>query len=179
MKTTARRLLAIGLLACASVLIAPVSWAGDSSISLRYAGTLSDKFADTDQDGFKVTLTQAVAKGTFGASTLSITAEFALTDPVELCVDDTLKFDLVFSAAVLTFSDLSQLYGFAAGSASYLCLNQGTGFYTGQVNGIYDGGVGRFETAGGTFTSDFGGRFIDLSIGYGSINGTVLGTVDW
>lgn len=179
MNIGAKWLLAVGILVCTSVLIVPASQAGNSEITLRYAGSLSDAFVDTNEDGFQVTLTQALAKGTLGASMVSITAEFVLTDPVELCTDGTLKFDLVYSAAVLTFSDFSQLYAFAAGSTSYLCLDRATGFYTGQVNGIYDGGVGRFVSASGTFSSDFGGRFIDPSIGYGSINGTVVGTVDW
>lgn len=179
MKESAKKLLAAALLLCAAVFIVPVSWAGSSVLSFGYAGSLSDKFADTDQDGHRVTLTQAIAKGSFGVSAISITAEFTPADPMAYCADGTVKFDLVYSAAVLTMADLNQIYAFAAGPASYLCLDPFTGNYTGQVNGIYDGGSGRFENATGTYSTDFGGRFLDLSIGYGSITGTVDGTLSW
>jgi hypothetical protein len=110
--------------------IAPIA-AADTTISIRYAGTGIDTAVDTDADTFTVSLDQARAKGTFGNSTIAITAEFTPTGSCSAVF--TVEFDLVYSAAVITFPDLSQLFGIARRSEGWLCLNPSTGQYYGQL----------------------------------------------
>jgi hypothetical protein len=162
--------LGLGLLS-----IAP-SAAADTTISIRYAGTGIDTAVDTDEDTFTVSLDQARAKGTFGNSTIAITAEFTPTGE-ECSAKFPVELSLVYSAAVITFPDLSQLFGIAREGDGRLCLNPLTGLYDGEVEGTYEGGTGRFESASGTFTSPFNGQFLDVPVGFRSITGSVEGTV--
>ena len=146
---------------------------------MKYAGTGIDTHFDTNQDGmFYLSLTQATGKGTFGNFTIAITAEFRLslpTDPDD-CADGELDLPLFSSEAVYTFSDQSQTFWIASGG--YLCLDQVTGHYYGQVEGDYVGGTDRFKGATGTATSQFEGQILgDPVVGFRSITGTVEGTV--
>jgi hypothetical protein len=83
------------------VLLAPVSSAGETPISLWYAGS----GWETDVDGFvpdgePVSLTTATQKGTFGDSTLTITTEW-VDDASVSCPDGyPIKKALVYSGAV-------------------------------------------------------------------------------
>lgn len=174
MNVCCRRLIAVFLGLCL-LSIAPFA-AADTTISIRYAGTGIDTAVDTDEDTFTVSVDQARAKGTFGNSTIAITAEFTPTGN-ECSAEYPVEFSLVYSAAVITFPDLSQLFGIAREGDGRLCLNPLTGRYNGEVEGTYEGGAGRFESASGRFSSPFNGQFLDIPVGFRSITGTVEGTV--
>ena len=61
---------------------APV-FAGDGiSVKVKYAGTGYDTTIEMIEDGFPVNLTYARGKGTFGNSTIAITAEFVYDERV-------------------------------------------------------------------------------------------------
>lgn len=161
---------------CIAVLAAPLAGAAEMPLQIKYAGSGFDtKIEGQVPDEQTVTLTLGRAEGSFGASDISITAEFA-----EVGVDSScptgypLKYDLVYSATVLTFKDHSQLYGFSW--SGWLCASAGGG-YVGEVDGVYAGGSGRFADASGEFISKFSGAYLDPSIGFRSIVGTAEGTV--
>jgi len=89
-------MLASSALLCLGVLFAPVSSAGETPISIRYAGS----GWDTHVDGFvpdanNVSLTTGTAKGTFGTSTITITTEFRLENAVTCPQGFPLKYALV------------------------------------------------------------------------------------
>ena len=134
---------------------------------------------DTHVDGFvpdgaNVSLTTGTAKGTFGASTITITTEFRLEDAVTCPAGFPLKYALVYSAAVLTFEDQSQLFGIS--QSGWICATA-AGQYYGEVSGAYVGGTGRFQTATGDFVSKFDGQYLEPNLSFRSIQGTVEGTV--
>lgn len=169
------RIAGVSIVALVALALAPTAIA-DSRISIRYAGVGVDTSVDTNGDNFAISVDQARGKGTFGDSMLAISAEF--TPTLDSCSEKySVKFDLVYSAAVITFPDLSQLFGIASANEGWLCLNPGTGEYYGQVDGIYAGGTGRFASASGSFSSPFSGIFLDPAIGFRSITGSVEGTV--
>ena len=163
-------------LVCVGVLFAPPSIAGEQPMSLRYAGVGYDTKVDgLIPDDQTVTLTTGTASGTLGAAEIAITAEFRMLQDATGCPTGfPVKYALVYSATVLTFKDQSQLFGFS--TLGWLCANAGGG-YVGEVQGIYQGGAGRFASATGDFVSKFNGAYLDPSIGFRSIRGTVEGTV--
>ena len=163
-------------LVCLGVLFAPPISAGEQPMSLRYAGVGYDtKIDGLIPDDQTVTLTTGTAAGTLGAAEIAITAEFRmLQDAADCPAGFPVKYALVYSATVLTFKDQSQLFGFS--TLGWLCANAGGG-YVGEVQGIYEGGAGRFASATGDFVSKFNGAYLDPSIGFRSIRGTVEGTV--
>lgn len=164
-------------------LIVPVGAACGEPISLKYAGTGYDTSVDNFLDGLPVNISLAEAKGSFGAKRVEISAEF---DPINLdglpgCADDyDIAVGLLYSAVVVTFADLSQLFGFS--DQGWLCANPENGHYYGEVYGVYAGGTKRFANATGTWVSAFEGNHLESPFlqpaGIRSITGTVDGTVD-
>jgi len=168
-------LLASSVLLLAGLLVAPMSNAGETAISMRYAGvgwvTHVDGFVT---DGMNVDLTTGAAQGTFGDSDITITTEF-VPNPGLTCPDGyTIKYALVYSSTVLTMRDLSQLFGIA--QDGWACANA-EGRYFGEVTGVYVGGTGRFATATGDFVSKFDGAYLEPNLSFRSIRGTVAGSV--
>jgi hypothetical protein len=176
MKITNRiGLLASATLLCAGLLAAPMSNAGETTISIRYAGvgwvTHVDGFVP---DGMNVDLTTGTGQGTFGNSDITITTEF-VPYPGLSCPDGyTNKYALVYSATVLTMRDQSQLYGIS--QEGWICATA-EGRYFGEVKGVYAGGTGRFATATGEFVSKFDGAYLEPNLSFRSIRGTVAGSV--
>jgi len=167
--------LASSALLCLGVLFAPVSSAGETPISLRYAGSGWDTHVDGFvPDGVNVSLTTGTGKGTFGNFTIAITTEFRLDSSVSCPDGFTVKYALVYSTAILTFQDQSQLFGIAP--IGQICATAG-GQYFGEVSGAYVGGTGRFQRATGDYVSKFDGQFLQPNVGFRSIQGTVEGTV--
>ena len=91
---------------------------------------------------------------------------------------------LVFAYArpVVTFANGDQLWGHV--TEGWACLSQITGYFTGEGEGVYDGGTGRFSNvseATGSFVVSFEGNNItlpDLGVGYGAISGEITGAVE-
>jgi hypothetical protein len=178
MATTNRiALLASSALFCFGMLVSSATIAGEKPISLRYAGTGWDTQAGgVYPDNRPVSLTLGNAQGTFGNSTIAITAEFRDEATVVCPAGYNTKVAVVYSTAVLTFPDQSQLFGFA--QTGWLCGNEATRHYFGEVSGAYVGGTGRFESATGDWVSKFEGAYLEPSLSFRSITGTITGTVD-
>jgi hypothetical protein len=152
---------------------------GATPVYQTYAGTGMDT-----SPGSNVSLSQANGKGTFGNFAIAITADFNGGSSGN-CAEGLTEFGLLSSEHVETFTDQSQLFGIASDGYGdgYLCADlteesSTYGSYYGQVVGIYVGGTGRFENAGGTFTSQFYGQNLG-AIGFRSIAGTTEGMVEW
>lgn len=172
---TVFRVLASSALLCMGVLCAPVSSAGETLISAKYAGS----GWDTHVDGFvpderTVSLTLVTQKGTFGNATLTITTEW-VDDARVPCPDGyPVKVALVYASTVTTFADQSQLFGVS--QSGWICGNPEGGYF-GEVSGAYVGGTGRFEGATGDYVSKFDGAYLEPNLGFRSIRGTVKGSV--
>jgi hypothetical protein len=145
----------------------------------KYAGFGIATAVDTNDDGWRVSLTQANGQGTFGNYTLASTTEFefASVPPAQgECSDGYVELSLVSSKTVQTFADQSQQVANATGGWS--CVNFSNGQYYGEFGGDYVGGTGRFEDATGDFTTKFSGVFLDTDVGFETITGTVEGTLN-
>jgi len=168
-------LFASTVVACLGVLFAPVSNAGEKPISIRYAGSGWDTHVDGFvPDGSNVSLTTGTAQGTFGNSTITITTEWVPAPNVNCPANYPGKFALIYSASVLTFPDMSQLFGIA--QSGWICATS-AGVYYGEVTGAYVGGSGRFESATGDFVSKFDGVYLEPNLNFRSIRGTAEGRV--
>jgi hypothetical protein len=167
--------LASSTLLCLGVLFAPVSSAGETPISIRYAGSGWDTHVDGFvPDGSNVSLTTGTAQGTFGNSTITITTEWVTDQTVTCPAAYPIKYSLVYSASVLTFPEQSQLFGIA--ESGWICATN-EGVYYGEVTGIYVGGTGRFEAATGDYVSKFDGAYLEPNVSFRSIRGTAEGTL--
>jgi hypothetical protein len=186
MKTCARIL----LLAFCAFLIAPAQ-AGEKSLKMEYAGTvhsMADMLVPTDA----VIISEADAKGSFGAMQLKVVSKFtpfvAIPDPEAKCDPPKIPMVMEYARSVTTYKDYSQMLVFW--DTGWICATPGlTGevYYVGRVEGRIVAGTGRFEGATGEVVSDFDGY--DLSGPFvfegppfptlGSWNGTVAGTVDF
>lgn len=168
-------------LAILVLLFATASVAWGAQVNLRYVGTGWDTTVDNFADGYPITISTVDAKGSLGASRLEIRAEWAPFDIAEIdCETGELEFGLVFSASVATFENQSQLFAYS--NVGWMCVEESTGHYYGQVFGIYSGGAGKFVGATGDWQSDFDGFFLEppgplAIIGFRSITGTVKGNV--
>ena len=154
-----------------------VSEADGKPVHLTYAGSGINTAVDTNSDGLPVSLSQANGKGAFGQFAIAITTEFALSSG-ECTSSDELYLSLLSSEDVLTFSDQSQLFGISGDGDGFICLDPTTGYYHGQVKGDYVGGTGRFQGATGKFTSEFDGQYLRTDVGFRSIAGTAVATLD-
>lgn len=170
----ARHPLALAALVTAGMLVAPLATANEQSFTYWYTGSGFDTATDTypvgEPDGFPVSVTTAVGKGS-GVALVAITAEFApdLLGSVTCPEGYTLPFVLVYSSNVATFSDRSQTTGFA--NDGWLCMTDDRISWVGHVEGFVTGGTGRFEGATGTFKSTFDGMNIDPFFGFRTIRG--------
>ena len=60
-------------------------------------------------------------------------------------------------------------------------MSQITGYGTGEAEGVFDGGTGRFSDATGSFIVSFSGNNItlpDLGVGFGAIQGEIKGRIE-
>ncbi|MGD9388099.1 MAG: hypothetical protein PVI87_07710 [Gammaproteobacteria bacterium] len=147
-------------------------------LKISYWGAGIETAVDSNQDGLLLSLSMTEAKGSFGASSAYITSEFAV-DPTVQCPDDGddyLPLVLFQSTGVLSFANGDQLY--AVGTGGEMCLNLDTGYYSGDAEGFYMGGTGRFAGATGSYTSTYSGQNLEPFLsGFRSITGTIEGRV--
>jgi hypothetical protein len=154
------------------------AYAKDVPVSMKWAGTVTDIAIDTNGDGLFADLIDADVKGSFGASSMGVFTEFYFAG---FCDDEQKVFNLniLYSKPVTTFSNGDQLWGnITAGS---MCLNTETGEFSGDAEGNYTGGTGRFADATGWFVVDFEGTNLTLPEGlpgFGAIRGTTNGAVE-
>lgn len=176
------------LLAICAFLLAPAQ-AGETKLKIEYAGVVYDNidlvnFPDT------IVVSDATAKGTFGAMDVKVISKFSQTatipDYASICTSGVLV-GMEFARSIATFKDYSQL--FVLFDDGYLCITPGSPgdtYYEGRVTGQIIGGTGRFENAEGSVESEFDG--FDLlgpfvSDGppfpaFGSWSGVLTGTIE-
>jgi hypothetical protein len=163
-----------------AMLAGPLASAGEDLITYSYTGygfdTPTDTYPVGEPDGFPVSVTNAVGKGS-GAALVAITAEFApdLLGSVTCPDGYPVPFFLVYSSNVATFTDRSQLTGFS--DNGWLCLTNDLTAYVGKVEGYVTDGTGRFAGATGYFESAFDGMNIDPFFGFRTIRGEIRTTL--
>jgi hypothetical protein len=186
MKAYARLL----LLAFCAFLIAPAQ-AGDAEFDMKFAGTVYTVLDATPPD--TVIITEANARGSFGAQHMLVVSKFVVPEAAASSADlscDATEIPMVmdYARSVTTFNKLDQMFVFW--DEGLICATPGPAgmaSYRGLVSGTIVGGTGRFEGAGGSVVSDFGGY--DLAGPFvfegplfpiiGSFTGTVSGTVEF
>lgn len=161
---------------------------GNRQVSLRFAGDFIQNIEQTVTDPFgqpigtsTVGLVRAKAKGRPGnADTTAVTKAQPVAMPVpdDRCPEGFLKVeDITDNNLVLTFSDLSLLYGDGQG---VVCINFANGEQYAAVEGTWLGGTGRFRDAGGEFSI----RFDELALvspntRFFAEAGTITGTLEF
>jgi hypothetical protein len=135
---------------------------GDHPVFLRFAGDFIQNLEQTDVNEFGIPtgtstlgLIRAKVKGTLGKADLTaVTKTESLPPELDaLCPDGFTKVaDITDNNLVLTFSDLSLLYGDGQG---VVCINFANGEQYAAVEGIWLGGTARFRNATGEFSIRF------------------------
>ena len=93
--------------------------------------------------------------GTFGRVDVMGVGFSGPPESDKLCPEGLIKVaDIVENNLVLTFNDLSLLYGNGTGVVCFDPLNP-TVPPTAEIDGTWDGGTGRFSNAGGTWSTQF------------------------
>jgi hypothetical protein len=165
MKTRASKRLALGAALIMATLAMNSAFAdGTRAFKIRFAGGLVQNIqqAQVDMMGIPTGLLESRSmalikgRGTFG--NVDIMAVTVSGPPVsdKSCSGDLVKIaDIVENNLVLTFGDLSLLYGNGTG---VVCFNPSdpTAFPLAEVEGTWDGGTGRFKRAGGNWSIRFG-----------------------
>lgn len=167
------------LLACSVLVFTASSFAkGAQPVNMKYAGYNHDLAMDLNGDGYPANLSAAEGRGTFGNSTIAISAEFVPDqDQLVNCSDE---FELAFSvvpdnywAFTVTAADYSQVYGLF--NSGWMCATGDMLRWEGQTQGIYFDGSGRYEGVYGEWVSDYRGMNLDPVTGLRSISGEVHG----
>lgn len=175
---TRKLILGLGSVLLALPFMAATTFADEVPISMKWAGTVADTAIDTNSDGLFVDTIDAMAKGSFGPASLGVFTEFYFAGFCDI-EQRVLHLGILFSKPVTTFANGDQLWGSVTSGS--MCMNTVTGDFTGEADGLYLGGTGRFADATGMFTVEFGGRNLTFPQGlpgYGAIRGTIEGTVD-
>lgn len=160
------------LLACVGLLLAPTASAGERVENGRYAGTDFNTSVDSNLDGQPAGMMLATGAG--GAQ-LGVSSEWVYESGQGCLAGYDLRFALLQSAGVTTYSDRSQLFNFA--DNGWLCLSTTTGAFYGELSGVYTGGTGRFAGATGTYTTKFEGQNLDPAGTIRSIQGSSSGRI--
>ena len=164
------------------------SYARDVPISVKWSGTVVDTGINViveDEAGLNANLIDAQASGSFGATNVTVLSEF--TPGAFLCDDDgdglpdpgVLPVIFAYSKPILTFANGDQLWGYLTEGSG--CLSVVSGDFSGEAEGLFDGGTGRFSGATGSFIVTFSGKNLtlpDLGVGFGAIQGEVKGTLE-
>lgn len=165
MKTRASKRLALGAALIMATLAMNSAFAdGTRAFKIRFAGGFVQNILQAQVDmmgiptGVVESRSMALVKGqgTFGR--VDGIAVSVSGPPVsdQSCSGGLVKVaDIVENNLVLTFGDLSLLYGNGTG---VVCFNPAdpTAFPLAEVEGTWDGGTGRFRRAGGNWSIRFG-----------------------
>jgi hypothetical protein len=157
------------LASCAVLVLATHSMSlafadGDRPFEMRFAGGFLQNIMQVqlDMTGTPTGLTEsrnivlAKGQGTFGRADLVGVSYSGPPVSVRPCSIGLIKVaDIVENNLVLTFSDLSLLYGNGSGA---VCIDPGNPMAPPivEIDGTWNGGTGRFENAGGDWSIDFG-----------------------
>ena len=161
------------------------SAAGDRPIFLRFAGDFIQNLEQTDVDEFgmpigtsNLGLVRGKVKGNLGSGDATAVTKAENVEPVfdSRCPEGFVKVaNITDNSFVLTFSDLSLLYGDGQG---VVCLNFANGEQYAAVEGVWLGGTARFRNAEGEFSTRFD-EFVLVNPNTQIIaeSGTVTGTL--
>ncbi len=174
---TRRLKLVLGAVLLILSFMSAITYAGERPISMRWNGTVVDTAIDLNGDGFLANVIDAQAKGSFGARSLDIFTEFALAG---ICDEkpNVLYVSMWYSKPVTTFANGDLLWGSVTNG--WMCMDITTGDFTGEAEGLYEGGTGRFAGATGSFVAPFSGKSLtisELGINFGPVAGRLEGTV--
>jgi hypothetical protein len=164
MKTRASKKLTLGaVLIIATLAMSPASADGTKAFKIGFAGGFVQNIQQMQvtPDGYPTLMEESRSialvkgRGTFGR--VDIMAVTVSGPPIsdKSCSGGLIKIaDIVENNLVLTFGDLSLLYGNGTGA---VCLNplDPTAFPLAEVEGTWDGGTGRFKRAGGKWSIRF------------------------
>ena len=150
-------------LSLAMLIGASAAQAGERTVWMRFAGALLQNVEQTEVivDGNPVTATKSAvhvrAWGNLGRADITgLTLEVAAPlppAPDPLCPADSGKLaDIVENNIVLTFTDLSLLYGNGSGA---ICVSYVTGEVFAVIDGDWGGGTQRFRNASGHWSLRF------------------------
>jgi hypothetical protein len=171
-------MLVLGAVLLVLPLVSTTSYAGEDPLSMRWAGTVKSLGRDTNGDGINAIMIDAQAKGSIGATSLTVLAEYGFGG---YCDSNPAVYYLTFwyGKTVTTHQNGEQLWGNV--TSGWKCMNMLTGEFFGEVEGVYDGGTGRMFGATGTFIVPFSGKTLTLpdgyEIGFAAIRGEAHGTV--
>lgn len=185
-RTSRRTVFALATAMLALPLATTVTYANEVPLKIEWTGTFADTPWDfVGPDGLFVDMIYAQGRGSFGPSLITILTEFMDATPPpqhDFCTQPWNRYLVIaHSNGVTTFKNGDQLYFFINPGEGWMCLDFSDSSYTGATHGYYNGGTGRFENASGEFTTPFDGRnmtAMQLGIGFGSIYGEIVGTVD-
>ncbi len=164
MKTQASKRLAFGAALIVATLAMNSAFAdGNRAFKIRFAGGFvqniqqmqptNDGYPTLIEESRSIALTKG--RGTFGkVDIMSVTVSGPPLSG-KTCSGDLVKIaDIVENNLVLTFGDLSLLYGNGTG---VVCFNPAdpTAFPLAEIEGTWDGGTGRFRRAGGEWSIRF------------------------
>lgn len=161
---------------------------GDRHVFLRFAGDFIQNLEQTDavagvpiDSTSLLGLVRAKVKGNLGRADLTAVTKSDNVEPVwdERCPDYGVFFkvvDITDNSLVLTFSDLSLLYGNGQG---VVCINFANGEQYIAVEGMWLGGTGRFRNANGEFSIRFDEfALVSPNTQVVAEAGTISGTID-
>jgi len=175
---TRRLLLVPGAVLLVLPLASATSYAEEDSVSFRWDGTVKSLGRDTDEDGISAIMIDAQAKGSLGATSMTVLAEYSFGG---YCGGNPAVYYLTFwyGKSVTTHQNGEQLWGNVTNG--WKCMNMLTGEFSGEVEGAYYGGTGHMSGATGTFIVPFSGKTLTIpdgyKIGFAAIQGEAYGTV--
>lgn len=163
MRTRTTKALALGAMLIIPTMLVNSAFAdGTQKLQIRFAGGFVQNIQQMQVDAMGAptgvesrSIALVKGRGTFGrVDIMSVTVS---GPPVseKSCSGDLIKIaDIVENNLVLTFGDLSLLYGNGTGA---VCLNplDPTAFPLAEFEGTWDGGTGRFKRAGGKWSIRF------------------------
>ena len=164
MKTRASKRLALGAALIMATLAMNSAFAdGTRTFKIRFAGGFVQNILQAQVDmmgiptGHVESRSMALIKGrgTFGNVDIMAVTVSGPPGPDKSCSGDLVKVaDIVENNLVLTFGDLSLLYGNGTG---VVCFNPAdpTAFPLAEIEGTWDGGTGRFGGVGGNWSLRF------------------------
>ena len=164
MKNPASKILAFGVALIVGTLALNSAFAnGTQKFKIRFAGGFVQNIlqAQVDPMGAPTGVVEnrniVIGKGvgTFGRVDVMGVGFSGPPESDKLCPDGLIKVaDIVENNLVLTFNDLSLLYGNGTG---VVCFDPSNPIAppTAEIDGTWDGGTGRFSNASGTWSSQF------------------------
>lgn len=164
MRTRTTKTLAFGAALIMATLAMNSAFAdGAQKFKIRFAGGFLQNIqqAQVDMTGIPTGLLESRSmalikgRGTFGNVDIMAVTVSGPPLPGKSCSGDLIKIaDIVENNLVLTFGDLSLLYGNGTGVVCFNPANP-TAFPIAEIEGTWDGGTGRFGRAGGNWSIQF------------------------